>query len=204
MLPEAHKRSLLGIFSPSLIATTIIVTLAYFFHITTFYFVMKWIPKIVVDLGFAASSAVGVLVWANVGGALGGALLGFLTLRYNVKALTIAGLALSVVMVAVFGRSPQNLAMLSLTACAAGFFTNAAIVGLYALFAHSYPTHLRASGTGFSIGLGRGGAMLSPIIAGLLFASGISTPSVALIMALGSLIGIAALVFLRMQDGDHS
>jgi benzoate transport len=157
-----HKRSLAGIFSPALIATTIMVTLAYFFHITTFYFVIKWVPKIVVDMGYEASSAVGVLVWANVGGALGGALLGFLTLRYTVKSLTIAVLLMSMVMVTIFGRSPDNLAMLSLASGAAGFFTNAGVVGLYALFVHSYPTHVRASGTGFSIGIGRGGAMLSP------------------------------------------
>ena len=55
-------------------------------------------------------------------------------------------------------------AMLSLASGAAGFFTNAGVVGLYALFVHSYPTHVRASGTGFSIGIGRGGAMLSPTL----------------------------------------
>ena len=66
-----------------------IVTLAYFFHITTFYFILKWVPKIVVDMGFAASSAAGVLVWANVGGATGGAVFGVLTQRFGVKALTI-------------------------------------------------------------------------------------------------------------------
>lgn len=201
--PAAHKRSLIGIFSPTLILTTIVVTLGYFFHITTFYFVIKWVPKIVVDMGFEASSAVGVLVWANVGGALGGALLGFLTLKYNVKALTMAVLLLSTVMVSVFGRSPENLAMLSLVAGAAGFFTNAGVVGLYALFAHCYPTHVRASGTGFSIGLGRGGAMLSPVIAGFLFAAGIELPSVAIIMALGSLAAVVALAFLKVEDGER-
>lgn len=198
-----HKRSLAGIFSPALIATTIMVTLAYFFHITTFYFVIKWVPKIVVDMGYEASSAVGVLVWANVGGALGGALLGFLTLRYNVKSLTIAVLLMSMVMVTIFGRSPDNLAMLSLASGAAGFFTNAGVVGLYALFVHSYPTHVRASGTGFSIGIGRGGAMLSPIIAGVLFESGVGIPGVALIMAFGSLLAILALLFLKMAPEEH-
>ncbi len=198
-----HKRSLAGIFSPALIATTIMVTLAYFFHITTFYFVIKWVPKIVVDMGYEASSAVGVLVWANVGGALGGALLGFLTLRYTVKSLTIAVLLMSMVMVTIFGRSPDNLAMLSLASGAAGFFTNAGVVGLYALFVHSYPTHVRASGTGFSIGIGRGGAMLSPIIAGVLFESGVGIPGVALIMAFGSLLAILALLFLKMAPEEH-
>lgn len=200
---EERKRSMVGIFSPALIATTLIVTLAYFLHITTFYFVIKWVPKIVVDMGFAASSAVGVLVWANVGGALGGALLGFLTFRYNIKTLTIAVLLMSTVMVSVFGQSPDNLATLSLVAGTAGFFTNAGVVGLYALFAHCYPTHVRASGTGFSIGLGRGGAMLSPIIAGLLFEADIGLPAVAIVMALGSLTALVALVFLKMAPAEH-
>ena len=31
-----------------------IVTAAYFFHITTFYYLIKWVPKLVVDMGFAA------------------------------------------------------------------------------------------------------------------------------------------------------
>lgn len=203
ILPEERKRSLAGIFSPGLIATTLIVTLAYFFHITTFYFILKWVPKIVVDMGFEASSAVGVLVWANVGGALGGALFGFLTLRYNVKALTIGVLLMSTVMVSVFGLSPDNLAMLSLVSGAAGFFTNAGVVGLYALFAHSYPTHVRASGTGFSIGLGRGGAMLSPVLAGFLFQGGMSLPAVSMILATGSLLGVGALIFLKVEPTGH-
>lgn len=200
---EEHRKSLAGILSPALIATTLLVTAAYFFHITTFYFLIKWIPKIVVDMGYATSSAVGVLVWANVGGATGGALLGFLTLRYNVKTLTIAVLFLSVAAVTLFGRSSGDLATLSIVACAAGFFTNAGIVGLYALFAHSYPTHVRASGTGFSIGLGRGGAMLSPVIAGFLFEAGISIPNVAVIMASFSLLAAAALAFLKVAPAEH-
>ena len=45
------------IFRGSLLPITIVVTLAYFFHITTFYFIVKWVPTIVVDMGFAPSSA---------------------------------------------------------------------------------------------------------------------------------------------------
>lgn len=200
---EHHRQSLAGIFSPTLIATTIIVTAGYFLHIMTFYFLVKWIPKIAVDMGFQTAQAVGVLVWANVGGALGGAVLGFLTLRYNVKMLTIGVLLLSTITVSIFGRSSADLTTLTVVAIVAGFCTNAGIVGLYALFAHSYPTHVRASGTGFSIGLGRGGAMLAPVIAGFLFEGGISIPMVAMIMALGSLAAAGALAFLKMAPDDH-
>lgn len=200
--PDSGKKRVSDIFSPALMTTTIVVTAAYFLHVTSFYFLIKWVPKIVVDMGFVASSAAGVLVWTNVGGATGGAVLGLLTLRYNVKTLTIAVLVLSALMIAVFGRTPADLNKLSMICAAAGFCTNAGIVGLYAIFAHAYPTNVRASGTGFAIGIGRGGAVLAPIISGFLFTAGISLPTVAMIMGLGALLAAVALSFLKLNSGE--
>jgi len=200
---EVRSRSVADIFAPGLVATTAIVTLAYFFHITTFYFIVKWVPKIVVDLGFAASSAAGVLVWTNVGGAVGGAVFGILTQRYGVKALTIGVLMLSTIMVTLFGQTPADLQRLSLICAAAGFCTNAGIVGLYAIIAQAFPTHVRAFGTGFTVGVGRGGSVLAPIIAGFLFAWGYSLGIVAFMMALGSLMAAGVLMLLKI-DTDRS
>src|SRR6185295_10105612 len=112
-----------------LLFITVLVTLAYFFHIVTFYFILKWVPKIVVDFGFPPSSAAGILVWANVGGAIGGAIFGVLTLRYGIRALTIGALILSTAAVALFGRTPHDLTLLSEVCALAGFFINGAIVG---------------------------------------------------------------------------
>jgi len=201
---EVRNRSVADIFAPGLAATTAIVTLAYFLHITTFYFIIKWIPKIVVDLGFAASSAAGIVVWTNVGGALGGGLFGLLTQRYGVKPLTIGMLVLSAVMVTVFGLTPPDLQRLSLICAAAGFCTNAGIVGLYAIIAQAFPTHVRAFGTGFAIGTGRGGSVLAPIAAGFLFAAGYSLQTVALTMALGSLMAAGILLLLRLESGQQT
>jgi len=197
---EVRKRSIAEIFQPGLVATTTIVTLAYFFHITTFYFIVKWIPKIVVDLGFEASSAAGVLVWANVGGATGGAVFGILTQRFGLKALTMALLLLSTVTVTVFGRTPADLQSLSVICAMAGFCTNAGIVGLYAIIARVFPTQVRAFGTGFTVGVGRGGSVLAPIIAGFLFTAGYSLPTVAMAMSSGSLLAAAVLVLLKLGD----
>jgi benzoate transport len=199
---ETSKHRVNEIFSKALIATTVIVTAGYFLHVTTFYFIIKWIPKLVVDMGFAPSSAASVLVWTNVGGATGGALLGFLTLRYNIKALTMGVLVMSTVMIIVFGRTPPDLVNLSLVCAAAGFFTNAGIVGMYAIFAHAYPTQVRASGTGFAVGMGRGGAVLAPIIAGFLFEAGIELPTVSIFMGLGSTIAALVLWRLNIQPDD--
>jgi benzoate transport len=195
---ESRKRSVGDIFAPALLRTTIIAAAAYFFHIVTFYFMLKWVPKIVVDMGFAPSSAAGVLVWTNVGGATGGALLGLLATRFSIKRLTIAVMILSTVMVALFGRSPPNLQHLAWICACAGFFTNAGIVGMYAILAQAFPTHVRAFGTGFAIGVGRGGSVLAPIAAGFLFEWGYGLPDVALTMAFGSVLAAAVLSMLKL------
>ncbi|QGP81092.1 MFS transporter [Sphingobium sp. CAP-1] len=193
----APKSSLAALFAPGLARTTILLTLAYFCHIMTFYFILKWVPKIVVDMGFAPSSAGSVLVWANVGGLAGALLLSMLSWRVSVRALVITAMIASTVMVTLFGQGQTTLAGLSLVAGAGGFCTNAAIVGLYALVAQSFPTAVRAGGTGIVIGIGRGGAALGPIIAGLLFTFDFGLPLVAFVMALGSLAGALLLLPLR-------
>ncbi len=196
---EARKRSVSEVVSPALLATTVIVTIAYFLHITTFYFVMKWTPTIVVGMGFPAAIGGQVLVWGNVGGALGGTVLGLLTLRFGVKGLTIGALVLSTVAVILFGQTPANFARLAFIVGCVGFFTNAGIVGLYAIMAHAFPTHARAFGTGVAIGFGRGGAVLAPVIAGFLFNANMQLPTVALILSFGSLVAACVLLFLKLK-----
>jgi benzoate transport len=197
-----RRSSLLELFAPRFARTTMLLTAAYFSHIMTFYFTLKWIPKIVVDMGFEPSSAGGVLVWANVGGISGALVFSVLTQRIGLRPLLLATFMGTFVMVTLFGRSSADLGELALLAGCAGFFSNAAIVGLYAMFAQSFPTALRASGTGFAIGFGRAGAALGPIAAGFLFVAGATLPSVAFMMALGALVAAVAIFFLNYQETD--
>jgi benzoate transport len=199
--PDVRKKSIGDIFSPALMATTLIVSSAYFFNLMTFYFIMKWVPKILVDMGFPQSTAGGVLVWANIGGAAGGAVFGLFTFRFGLKKLAIGAITLSAVFVAVFGRTSTDLALITMLCTVAGFFLNAGVISLIAVAAQAFPTHARAFGTGFMIGFGRGLATLSPILTGLLFALGLALPSVAMAMAAGSLIAAIVLIFLRLQPG---
>jgi MFS family permease len=197
--PEVRKRSVKDIFQGSLLPVTVIVTIAYFFHITTFYFIVKYVPTLVVDMGFAPSSAGQVLSWLNVGGATGGTVVGLLAMRYNVKAITISVMVVSTVMVTLFGRAPADLTMLILICMASGFFTNGAITGMYALFARVFPTHARAFGTGFAVGVGRGGSVLAPNLAAALFAADLGRPEVSMVMAVGSLCAAGVLTMLVVK-----
>jgi MFS family permease len=109
-------------------------------------------------------------------------------------------LVMSTMMVTVFGHGQANLSQLSLVCAVAGFFTNAGVVGLYGIFAQVFPTHVRATGTGFAVGFGRGGAMLAPIIAGYLFHAGYGLEFVAVAMGVGSLIAAIALWLLPYKS----
>ena len=200
--PGAERRSIADLFKPGLLTTTVLITFVYFAHITSFYFIIKWVPKIVVDMGFEPRAAAGVLIWANVGGAVGGAIFGLIATRLGLKALTLCVLLATSVMIVWFGHGSADLATLKTTLAITGLFTNSAIAGLYLLFAQVFPTHVRASGTGFAIGVGRGGAVLAPVAAGYLFHAGFALQTVALAMASGSLLAAVALLALRVRDAD--
>jgi MFS family permease len=121
------------------------------------------------------------------------------TMRIGLKPLTITVLVLSAIGVALFGQSAADVQSLSMLAALAGFFGNAGVSALYSIAAYAFPTHVRATGTGFVIGVGRGGAVLSPMLAGFLLQGGVSLGSVAMTMAMGSLLGAIALCFLRLN-----
>ncbi len=196
---EVRKRAFSDIFTPGFLGLTILVSVVYFFHVTTFYYVVTWAPKIVVNMGFTASQGAGVLVWANVGGAIGGIVVGILSQRFALKAITITSMVIGCITVIIFGQSPHELQTISLLIAISGFFTNGAISGMYAIFAKAFPTHVRASGTGVAIGIGRGGSVIAPIIAGYLFQGGVSFPTVSMIMAVGSLCAALLLTMLKLK-----
>ncbi|MGC1520730.1 MAG: MFS transporter [Steroidobacteraceae bacterium] len=196
---ESARRSVTDIFKPGLILATVLITLGYFAHVISFYFIIKWVPKLVVDMGFPARAAAGVLTWANVGGATGVVIFGLIAARHSLKALTLVTLLGSSAMVIWFGRGSHDLASLAATVALAGLFTNAAIGGYYMLFAKVFPTHVRATGTGFAVGVGRAGAVLAPVVAGYLFQAGFGMQAVATLMAMGSLLSAAALLALKVR-----
>lgn len=200
MAETDRKKSVGDIFSPALVGTTVIVTAVYFLHILTFYFLIKWTPQIVAGMQFPDSAAGRVLAFANLGGAAGGAVFGLLTGKIGLKPLTIIILVCNAIAVASFGRTPAELGTLTLLSVVVGFFGNAAISGLYSIVAYAFPTHVRATGTGFVVGVGRGGAVLSPIIAGYLMQGGYDLPTVAMIMCVGSLIAAIVLSMLKMSN----
>ena len=108
-------------------------------------------------------------------------------------------LALAAIGVAIFPYFTETLASMTLVGFLTGVAIFAAISGFFGLFATSFPSSLLGSGSGLVLGLGRGGALLGPMIPGFLFAAGLALSQVALVMAAGSFFAGLSVLFMRQN-----
>lgn len=203
---EGPKPKVTDILSkPGLRKVTWLLAFGYMFHTLTFYYILKFAVQIVADSGFSQPEAASTLTYANIGGAVGGAIFGFALKKWDIKGPTIVMLFLGVIAVAWFGTGHDTLGQWRFAGFLTMFCLNAAIVGYYAAFARGFPAYARATGTGFVLGVGRAGAAGSPIIAGFLFdALGKSELlTVSLIMCFGSIMGAVLLWLLPIRDADQ-
>ncbi len=203
--PKAAKPKVTDILSDSrLRPTTLMLAFGYMFHTLTFYYILKFGVQIVADTGFSQPDAASTLTYANIGGAVGGALFGFLLKKWDIRWPTISMCVLGVVAVAWFGMGHGSLGAWRFAGFLTMFFLNAAIVGYYAAFARGFPAYARATGTGFVLGVGRAGAAGSPIIAGFLFdvLGKEQLLTVSLIMCAGSLLGAVMVWLVPLRDAD--
>lgn len=190
---------------PGLRKVTWYLALGYTFHTLTFYFILKFAVQIVSDSGYAQNVAATVLTWANVGGAIGGLLIGFAQAKWDIKGPTIFALLAGCAAVAWFGAGHETMGAWRTSAFLAMFFLNAAIVGFYAAFARGFPAYARATGTGFALGVGRAGAAGSPILAGFLFVAlgNSELQTVSIIMTIGSILAAVMLWLVPLRDADR-
>ena len=190
------------LFSSGMTRHTVILTGSYFLHIMTFYYVMGWVPSIVTELGFDRAVGTSVSVWISIGGIVGGSLFGWAVTFVSLQKLAIALMLTTGLLVILFGQVTPDIDKLKIVAFLLGFCMFSGVVGLYALIVRAFPTRLRATGTGFVIGVGRAGAAIGPLITGFLFSVGFERGSVALVMAVGSISAALVLIIGRLKKNN--
>lgn len=190
------KLPLAELFAGGYAHATLLLTGAYLAQIMVFYYIQKWVPKIVVDMGHTPAEAGAVLVSANVGSLIGACLIGLAAQRFRIIPLLVSAMVAAFLCIVTFGLGGWSLPQLTLICAAAGVFVNSGVVGLYPLMSQVFPAQLRASGIGFAIGVGRGGAALGPLAAGALFSSGYDLLAVSTIIGAGALVAAGVLLLL--------
>jgi AAHS family 4-hydroxybenzoate transporter-like MFS transporter len=104
---------------------------------------------------------------------------------------------MSVVSMLFFGMAELSLLSLMVCASVTGFFLIGAMIGLYTIAPALYPVGQRVTGIGWAIGIGRVGAILSPLIGGILLSYGLSSSQSMVFFAFPLL--IASVVVWRIQ-----
>lgn len=184
-------------------ATTLWLWTAFFCTTTVLYLLLNWLPSLLVAKGYSSLEATQAALVFNLSGALAGSV-GFLHDRFPGRRLPIClycGLGAAMLALAVI---PYSHSAALLASAAAGFFVIGAQLLLYGMAPMLYPLACRGAGVGFGIASGRVGAIVGPVMAGLLLAGG--TNSSAVLGATSPLIAIAlvAVVFVSQSPKLHS
>ncbi len=153
---------------------TLLLWLVNFANLLNLFFLANWLPLLSTRMGFSSSVAVLTL---QLGGLIGAIFLGPLIDRQGyyrvlVPMFLIAGLA-----VAAIGEPSLSLPLLYLVIFVAGICIVGAQPALNALASTLYPTEIRATGVGWSLGVGRVGAIVGPVVAAQLVALNWSSQS---------------------------
>lgn len=156
------------LFAPGYASDTLKLWATFFTNLIAVYFLISWIPTLVVEAGFAMRYATWATVALNLGGATGPLLLAQLTARHGTRYALPAALLLAALSVVVTGRVHQSLPLLLTLVFCCGFFSFGAQISLNTLTAYIYPTQARSTGVGWALGIGRIGSILGPLVGGLL------------------------------------
>jgi AAHS family 4-hydroxybenzoate transporter-like MFS transporter len=146
------------------------------------YFLINWIPVIARRAGLEIGTAVHAVAMLNLGALVGCIALGRLADRFNRTVVIAIGYALGAVVIALAGHTGSSGTLLCLATFAAGFLSVGAQMCSVALCADYYDTALRATGVGWSIGIGRLGAIVGPVVGGILLSKG-TEPSTLFVVA---------------------
>ncbi len=181
---EGGATSVFSVFDGAFFRRTAMICGAYFLTMLSFYFLLNWTPKVLVDQGLSLRVGISGSVLMNLGGVAGGLLLGLATRRFGLRELASYSMVALFAAVVVFGFLGRDLAALATVALIMGFFMIGNVVGLYATIAAMYPVRVRNTGTGLALGIGRIGAVAGPYAGGLLIAAGWSRPAYCIALAL--------------------
>jgi len=104
----------------------------------------------------------------QVGGSIGGITNGWIIERLGFRQVLTTLFGIATVAVAMLGQPSLPLIMLFIAAFVAGWCIPGGQPGVNSLAAVYYPTYLRSTGIGSGLGFGRIGAIIGPVVAGIL------------------------------------
>lgn len=151
-------------------AVTLILWAISFMNLIDLYFLSNWLPTVMRDAGYSPGTAVIVGTVLQTGGVVGTLLLGWFIERFGFVRVLFVCFAGAALAVGTIGTVAHALPWLLLVVFVGGFCVVGGQPAVNALAGHFYPTALRSTGIGWSLGIGRIGSVIGPLVGGQLIA----------------------------------
>jgi len=172
---------------------TLLLWLIFTMNIMELIFLSSWTPTLLHNSGIALDRALNVSMVMQIGAILGGLVTAFGMDRLGPPAALLPAHVLGVFAVAAFGISIGAGPTMFIVAALMGAGVMGTQNGMNGFAAILYPTAMRATGVGMTLGVGRIGSILGPILGGAVVAMGLAVPSIYAIAAVPPLISTAAI-----------
>src|SRR6202051_3362061 len=191
--PQA-RASIRRLFAEGRAIGTLFLWTTLFLSLLLTVFLVNWMPLVTHHAGLGIKSAVLGVAALNLGGIVGCFFIGRLCKRFSSIMPIAIAYATGAAAIGLIGLWFHSGYILFTVAFAAGFLTVGSQMCAVALSAGLYESALRSTGVGWALGFGRIGAVIGPVIGGVLIAQHVATPILFLIAGAVSL-GASAAVF---------
>ncbi len=176
---------------------TIFLWIINFMNLLNLYFLASWLPTVANQAGYGIGTSVLVGTMEQLAGMIGGFTLGLFVQRWGFVRVLTTCFALGCINIALIGKPGLSLAMLFTVVFLAGFGVVGGQTAVNALSATFYPTDLRATGIGAGLGVGRIGAIIGPVVGGVLMSQHLPSQKLFLVAAVPAF--VSAVVMLAMH-----
>src|SRR3954464_7041945 len=202
--PPIQGQSSIGVvLSKQYVVGSVMLWVAYFMGLMIFYALINWMPILFRDAGLSPSTASLITALFPLGG-LGAILSGWLMDRFNANIIIAVCFALTAVAIYAIGQTTGAVALLTVVVLVAGTLMNTAQSSLPALAAAFYPTHGRATGVAWMLGLGRFGGIAGSFLVGELSRRNLSFSAIFTIVAGAGLISAVALIIKQFAHPEDN
>ena len=190
------------LFTDGRAAVTLMLWTMFFMNLLNLWFLNNWLPTIMNDAGMEVETASLVTSLFQIGGLVGALLLaGTLGRRLSFGTLAMTYFA-AAIFILLIGEAGASVPLLVVTVFASGMGVIGGQTVSNALSADFYPTPIRSTGVGWSLGIGRVGSILGPILGGILLSYGGSARRVFWAAAVPALIATLAAAAVRFLSPD--
>ena len=189
-----ERSSIAALFSARYRMVTIAVFATYLLNWIAWFLLLLWMPTALKMLGLAGSQAAMGTVTVNGAFILFAIPLSIILPKVNPRKLLLVMFAAGILIALGLGLAGSNFALVFVLIGLAGFGIGGQQLALNYLIANAYPTQLRATATGWGIGIGRLGSIVGSALGGvILMGLGVSGYFMALAVPL-VLAGLATLM----------